>query len=569
MNKATVAAIAVFVVLLGVVLAMREEKVSVGMQHLEVPKIEKDQVVGLEISGASSATLKKEGAGWLVADPKSPHAQFPVEDSQLTTALDALGSFKAPDLVTDQDKRHAELEVDDAKGLKLKVLGDKGALLELVFGKAARSGGTYVRRAGQNAVFATPSGLPWNIRKDVNGWRKRSLFSAKLDEITSLSVRHADGASFTAHAGEGGQWKLAEGTTTPPGFRFDAAAPGRIAQQLVSLSAHDFLSSSVDESLLGLSSPAVVEVKLKDGRTVAVKLGRESDPQESSSIHPLQSQFDAVDADKDGKLTLAELEKAATGGASEDLKKACTRAKTPEAFARLDVGVYAHTPKDGAVTKDDLTGGGRTAGMTPVQLEGDAQVYLVPGYASQALRKRLADLRDHSLLAFDPEKVTQLVIAAAGRRTVVKKAGETWNLIEPKTPPAGFELDPARVSTQLTSLKNLRATRVAEGVVPAKAGLAKPSLTVEVTTDDGKRQALKFGAEADAPSGGKELFAQGAVDAFVYALPPYEKTRLEPGVELFKKLPPPDFGNMGHIKGLEQLPPDVRAKLEAQLRQNQ
>jgi hypothetical protein len=45
----------------------------------------------------------------------------------------------------------------------------------------------------------------------------------------------------------------------------------------------------------------------------------------------------------------------------------------------------------------------------------------------------------------------------------------------------------------------------------------------------------------------------------------FEKTQWSSGPELFKKPPPPpDFGQMN---GLDQLPPDVRAKLLEQLRQ--
>jgi hypothetical protein len=42
-------------------------------------------------------------------------------------------------------------------------------------------------------------------------------------------------------------------------------------------------------------------------------------------------------------------------------------------------------------------------------------------------------------------------------------------------------------------------------------------------------------------------------------------TRLQSGVELFKKPPPPP--DHGQMQGLESLPPDVRKKIEAQLRQ--
>ena len=60
-------------------------------------------------------------------------------------------------------------------------------------------------------------------------------------------------------------------------------------------------------------------------------------------------------------------------------------------------------------------------------------------------------------------------------------------------------------------------------------------------------------------------------DGLVYAVASFTKARYEKPVELFKKPPPPPQGmgapGGGGISGLENLPPDVRQKLEASLKQ--
>jgi hypothetical protein len=98
-------------------------------------------------------------------------------------------------------------------------------------------------------------------------------------------------------------------------------------------------------------------------------------------------------------------------------------------------------------------------------------------------------------------------------------------------------------------------------VAQAKAGLGAPA--VELAVKDGAPVTLRFGGQAGAAT---ELFARGS-DDLVFVVPAAQKTWLEGGVEVFRKPPPqPQFNG---VQGLEQLPPDIRAKLEAQLGQQQ
>ena len=66
----------------------------------------------------------------------------------------------------------------------------------------------------------------------------------------------------------------------------------------------------------------------------------------------------------------------------------------------------------------------------------------------------------------------------------------------------------------------------------------------------------------------KELYARTSIDPLAYALPEYVKTRLAQGLQLFKK-PEMPRGGPSQIGGLDQLPPEVRQQLEAQLRARQ
>lgn len=282
MKRGTLIALGAFAVLLVLVLATREPRVSVGVRKLEVPKLDKAQVTALELSGARNLTLRKEGEAWTVVDPAKPEAKFAADEGLVTQAIEALGEVKNPDFVTDRAEKLAEYELDDAKGLKLKAVTGKGPAVELVLGKDARNGGVYLRKAGSNDIFAYRGRLGWTVRKDLKDWRKRKVVDLKVEELAQVVLRSKDGEAVALKAGTNpGEWSLAEGTQTPAGFRFDAQAAQGVAQQLVGLHAQDFLEGDAAKALEAPHD--TVEAQLKDGKKVVVHLGPQPDAKDGSS----------------------------------------------------------------------------------------------------------------------------------------------------------------------------------------------------------------------------------------------------------------------------------------------
>jgi hypothetical protein len=203
------------------------------------------------------------------------------------------------------------------------------------------------------------------------------------------------------------------------------------------------------------------------------------------------------------------------------------------------------------------------------RLEGDPQVYVLPAYSANILSKRASDLRDLSLLSFDPQKVKKLSVVSAGKKTTVAKEGDGWKVLEPKKLPPGFDFDAGRITSELSMLRGLKASRLIDGKTDAaQTGLAKPNTTVDLAVEGGGHQTLKFGKEAKGDKG-KEVYVKGSVDALTYVISDGVRARFDSGIEMFKKLPPPPNMGAGGMRGLESLPPDVRAKIEAQLRQQQ
>ncbi len=94
MKKGTAIAIGIFAALLIAFFASRERQVSVGVRKLELPVVETDKVTAIEITGPKPASLKKEGAAWMVVDPKKPDQKHPADETQVNSMLDAYKEIK-------------------------------------------------------------------------------------------------------------------------------------------------------------------------------------------------------------------------------------------------------------------------------------------------------------------------------------------------------------------------------------------------------------------------------------------------------------------------------------------
>lgn len=514
----------VFVVLLIGWMVTRDDQPKVGIKELKVQKIKGDEVTKIEITVPPKEKPKKEGEGAIddKGDDKADKGsvvvlekdgkgfvvsgggggkKFVVDDAQLKPLLEAVGELQAGDVVANKAEKLKEFEIDDAKGTHVVIYTAKGKALDLLFGRAAKGGGTTVREQGSNDVFVAKGRLGTVVKKDVAAWRKKTITDKKADEFSGVTIARADGtivitseskeeAAPTPEEGKEAPppkvtttWKLTEPSTLPAGFRLDEVSLGRVASSLASLRAADF-ADDADDAKAGFVGPhTVVTGKGKDGKDVVVHLG--------------------------GK---------------DDKKRV---------FAKVD---------------------------------GDPQIYLLAEYAAKNVDKGLDDFRDLSLFSAKVDDATQLKVTSGKTTVVVKKDGAEWKLVEPKTPPADF--DAGQIVSVVSGALRLKGQRLAADV--KDAGGADP--VVEVTKADGKVERVAFGKgvveegakEGDKP---KELYVKGA-DGMVYVASSFSKSRYEKPTDLFKKpaAPPPGMNAPGGMQGLESLPPDVRKKLEASLK---
>jgi len=397
-NNALAAVGAVFLVLVGLWFVTRDGAPKVGVKELKVAKIDKDAVTKVEITipgqetkkddtapdegpveakaePAKKVVLEKDGAGFVVYDGDKADKRFAVDDTQLKPLLDAIGEFATGDLIANKADKLAGLEIDDARGLRVALTTTKGKELDLIFGRAAKGGGTTVRAQGQNDVFVAKGRLGAVAKKEVAAWRKKTILDKKPEDFTALSIARADGGKVelvaetkeeevpapegAADAGPPPEkkttttWKLAPSVALPEGFRLDSGAVTRLPGSLTSLRAVDFADDATDETAGFGAAHTTVTARGKDGKDVVVHLGKKDDK---------------------GRLHL--------------------------------------------------------------KVEGDKQVYLVADYTAKNLDKGLDDLRDLTVFTAKFEEVERATFTSGKTKVVVKKADGGWVLVEPKTAPA-------------------------------------------------------------------------------------------------------------------------------------
>ena len=210
--------------------------------------------------------------------------------------------------------------------------------------------------------------------------------------------------------------------------------------------------------------------------------------------------------------------------------------------------------------------------LTYFQVQGDPQIYLAQQYVVDGLLKPLKKMRDLTLMDAKAEDIVEMTFTAGGSHLTLSKKDGSWSVTDPTTLPPGVEFDPSVVPGKLSALLRTRALRVVEGVHASDLGPGDPR--VELKDKDGKSYALRFGGKAPKEEGkpGEQLLVTGSADTLVYAIGTYQRDRYKKPFELFKPPPPPPQGmggGMGGMPGLDSLPPDIRKKIEEQMRNGQ
>jgi hypothetical protein len=480
MNKSTLLAVVVFVGLAVATVFTLRGKPERGITRLSFRDVKPESVTAVVIEGPNPVELRRQDGAWLVGSKRA-------DESAVTRLLDAVPKMESSDLVTRNEGRFAELEVEGEKATRVKLLAGGTTLADFFVGTASTAG-SHIRVG--NAVYSVAGAYRNTFSRPRSGWLDLALFHDTADNVQRVEVKLRGEAPY-ALVRENDQWRLETPPSMPEAQRFDRSAAQRLANSLATARAADIPEQAPGNEVSGLTDGAdtlifAVNVKEGESATRSLQLGS--------------------DGDKDQ--------------------------------------VYAR-----ASTRDE--------------------VVMLPKYVAANLRKKLADLRDMTLLSLDTAKADRLELVEANRQLVFERSNGAWRIEKCSEEPAkDFQLDGTLVQRRLSELAGVRAVADAPVAVPKMTGLDKPTARAAVTLEDGQTVALEFGKETkwnDQPA----VFARGNADSRIYLVPTRDRDRLVAGLGSFvKREPTSGLGNLSP-EALRNLPPEVRENLLRQLAEQQ
>ncbi len=248
MNRSTILVAIVFAGLLAGALVLFSQKPERGISRLDLGPWSKEQVTRLAFGGKDAVELAKREELWRLADGKE------ADSAAVERLLESLRKLRSSELLTRDEARFAELEVDGDKGTSLEAFAGTKRLFALVLGKSV-AGGVAVRSGDE--VFKVDGVSRAALVRQASAWRERRVFRDKVEDITRLEVQLA-GAKPYALEKQGDGFALADLSVLPAGFRFDAGAARSLVTSVVNLRAKDFESEDPGLEATGLGDGADV-----------------------------------------------------------------------------------------------------------------------------------------------------------------------------------------------------------------------------------------------------------------------------------------------------------------------
>jgi hypothetical protein len=189
-------------------------------------------VVTIAPTDGPAMTMKKSGADWLVTDPVTAPADTYEVEALVRALTDATtrgqidpGGANAAATGLASPRYHVTLTTA-SKTVKFAV-GEKSAVGDTL----------YVQLDGKSMADLIPAtDLSDKLAKGVDNYRKKELVSTPSDQITQVSVTHADGSKLSLKR-TGTDWQVTAPTTMPA----DSSAASDLTYAITGLRADSFV----------------------------------------------------------------------------------------------------------------------------------------------------------------------------------------------------------------------------------------------------------------------------------------------------------------------------------------
>ncbi|MGD8786894.1 MAG: DUF4340 domain-containing protein [Phycisphaerales bacterium] len=195
--------VAVIMVMWAVVQSQVSNRSKVGLEGPAplIQGLNTADIDGISIGkGEESVMLRRKQGRFVVAGKDD----YPAKVSQINDLISKCLKIQTSEFVTDNPANFEDLGVTEEKASSVVKFfrPDSNLLTGVIGGNAKELGeGNYVRRAGDDKVYVTPS-LPW-LSSSSMGFIEQELITMKAEEVESVTVNTGDG-EYMLKSTEGG-----------------------------------------------------------------------------------------------------------------------------------------------------------------------------------------------------------------------------------------------------------------------------------------------------------------------------------------------------------------------------
>jgi len=245
--------------------------------------------------GEGTVTLRRTDDGWGVQQA----SDYPASADKTAELLQDLVTISTREKVSHSSAHHVDLEVaDTAFNRRVQVTTTDGTHTFFV-GKAGRGGSTYVRRGGEDDVFAVSDFSAHKLSARPQAWLDRLVFEAERDRIFAIDVRNPSG-EFRLQRQTLTGWQLAG---APAGTRLDSKVVDKVLGKAASVRLKEVVGRA-DEVSLGETVAEVTVHVAEEALPVAASQEGET-PEITGIAHTLHIAL-APDDDKTYRVRVNE-----------------------------------------------------------------------------------------------------------------------------------------------------------------------------------------------------------------------------------------------------------------------
>jgi hypothetical protein len=211
--------------------------------------------------------LQKKPEGWFVMTGQKT---YQADKSPIDNLLDTVGKIKIEAIASKNPKKYKELEVDQDKGVEVKIEdGAKKTLAHFFVGKSGPDlFSTYLRLADAEQVVLASGMLKMAFDRELKDWRNKTIFAFNQQDITGYEVKGDKG--FLLKKGEKDQWEVA----APEKFSPKKEIAEDCLKTVSSLTAADFAEGHLKDFQLDKPAQEIL-VTMKGGATRTLLIGKE------------------------------------------------------------------------------------------------------------------------------------------------------------------------------------------------------------------------------------------------------------------------------------------------------